>query len=158
MGSVCDTIIGMCAPSARCAITEHGLRCTPQREAVFDALRQAHDHPTADELFARVEGVSKATVYNALEAFRGVGLAQAISVQGGVTRWDPKVGPHVHMRHAGSDAVSDLPDSVAAPLLSGLTTERLQTVAEAMGVTIDAVQVSLLVHDDSAAAGGDDAS
>jgi len=114
---------------------------------VFDALQQAHDHPTADELHVRVEGVSKATVYNALEAFRGVGLAQAISVQGGVTRWDPKVGPHVHMRHVGSDAVSDLPDRVAAPLLSGLTAEHLRSVAEAMGVTIDAVQVSLLVHD-----------
>lgn len=144
---MCDTIIGMCDPTARCAITEHGLRCTPQREAVFDALQQAHDHPTADELHVRVEGVSKATVYNALEAFRSVGLAQAISVQGGVTRWDPKVGPHVHMRHIGSDAVSDLPDRVAAPLLSGLTAEHLRSVAEAMGVTIDAVQVSLLVHD-----------
>ena len=152
---MCDTIIGMCAPSARCAITEHGLRCTPQREAVFDALQQAHDHPTADELHARVEGVSKATVYNTLEAFRGVGLAQAISVQGGVMRWDPRVGPHVHLRHAGSDAVSDLPDSVAAPLLSGLTPEHLQSVAEAMGVSIDAVQVSLLVHDDETTASRD---
>ena len=148
----------MCDLTARCAITEYGLRCTLQREAVFDALQQAHDHPTADELHARVDGVSKATVYNALEAFRGVGLAQAISVQGGVTRWDPKVAPHVHMRHAGSDAVSDLPDSVAAPLLSGLTPEHLQSVAEAMGVSIDAVQVSLLVHDEETPASGNSGS
>jgi len=147
MLSMADIIIGMCAPDARCTITDRGLRCTSQREAVFDALRQAHDHPTADELHRRVQGVSKATVYNALEAFRAVGLAQAISVPGGVTRWDAKTGPHVHMRHVTSDAVADLPDDVAAPLLQGMTPQAIRAVEQAVGMSIDAVQVSLLVRD-----------
>ena len=51
-----------------------------------------------------------------------------------------------------------LPDAVAAPLLSGLTAEHLQSVAEAMGVSIDAVQVSLLVHDEETPASGNSGS
>lgn len=113
---------------------------------MLHALQQAKDHPTAETLHGRLEGVSLATVYNALQAFRQVGLAQAISVPGGRTRWDPEVGPHVHVRAIDSDEIADLPDAVAAPLLDGLTPDKLAHVEEALGVRIDAVQISLLVH------------
>ena len=141
----CDTIIGMCDPLTRCTITDRGLRCTAQREAVLHALQQAKDHPTAEMLHGRLEGVSLATVYNALQVFRRVGLAQAVSIPGGMTRWDGDVGPHVHLMAIDSDEVRDLPDAVAAPLLDGLTPEKLAQVADTLGVCIDQVQISLLV-------------
>ncbi|MBC8040288.1 MAG: transcriptional repressor, partial [Opitutaceae bacterium] len=48
-------------------LADSGLRNTPQREVVYDALLKKRDHPTADEVFARVKpqlpGISLATVY-----------------------------------------------------------------------------------------------
>ena len=36
-------------------LADSGLRSTPQREVVYHALMRKQDHPTADELFARVK-------------------------------------------------------------------------------------------------------
>ncbi len=108
---------------------------------------QASDHPTADTLHSRVCGVSKATVYNALEAFARVGLAQAIPGPGGVTRWDAVTGPHVHVRHIDDDRVEDLPDPLATQVLAGMTPEVIDHIEASLGVHVDAVQVSLLVRE-----------
>ena len=49
-------------------LADSGLRSTPQREVVYDVLLRKRDHPTADEVFARVKSglptISLATVYN----------------------------------------------------------------------------------------------
>jgi Fur family ferric uptake transcriptional regulator len=53
---------------------KHQVRCTMQRCAIYDALRHASSHPTADELYHMAgrrsgEGtpLSRATVYNTLD-------------------------------------------------------------------------------------------
>ncbi|HTQ32102.1 MAG TPA: transcriptional repressor, partial [Opitutaceae bacterium] len=52
-------------------LADSGLRATPQRELVYNVLIKWRDHPTADEVFARVKTelptTSLATVYNCLE-------------------------------------------------------------------------------------------
>lgn len=138
----------MCESPTRCTITDLGLRCTGQREAVLGALRQATDHPTAEELHDRLEGVSLATVYNALAAFQRVGLAQAISVSSSVTRWDGAMALHVHARRDGADIVEDVPDDLASPLLAPFTSTQLAAIGARMGGRVTGVQIKVLLADE----------
>ena len=59
-----------------------GFRFTSQRHCVYDALLQKRDHPTADEVFARSRRamleISKATVYNCLDALVQCGLVRQV--------------------------------------------------------------------------------
>ena len=76
-------------PSTSCADTDlrelfraHGLRCTRQRERIYEALASSTSHPTAEELHLAVRdadgGLSLATVYNTLEAFTERGLCRRV--------------------------------------------------------------------------------
>ena len=58
---------------------QHGLRATPQRQIVFDALSsRSGAHLTADAIYARVRrktaGIDRATVYRTLYFLRDLGL------------------------------------------------------------------------------------
>lgn len=58
---------------------QHGLRATPQRQIVYDALSgRAGAHLTADAIYARVRrkkaGIDRATVYRTLYFLRDLGL------------------------------------------------------------------------------------
>ena len=139
----------MCESPTRCTITDHGLRCTSQREAVLSTLCRASDHPTAEALHERLDGVSLATVYNALSAFQKVGLAHAIAVAGGLTRWDGSTSLHIHVRRSGTDTVEDLPADLAKPLLAALTPERLAAIGRRMGGRVGGVQIKVLLADDA---------
>ena len=110
----------------------HGLRCTRQRVAIYEALCAARTHPTADELHRRVgerlKGVSLATVYNTLDAFCSAGLVQKLPGAGsnGSSRFDANPDNHVHLRCHRSGTVSDLPDDIGRRLLEKIPREVLE--------------------------------
>jgi len=58
-------------------ISQKGFRFTAQRREVYDALLLKRDHPTAVDVFLRVQkklpGISLATVYNCLETLAEAG-------------------------------------------------------------------------------------
>ena len=77
-----------------------GLRLTPQRQQVYDVLRQKRDHPTAEEVFIRAKKampeISHATVYNCLDALVKSGMARQVTVERGATRFCPNMMEHGH--------------------------------------------------------------
>src|SRR5690348_1249772 len=85
------------------AVTEmaaqRGLKMTPQRRAIIDYLRNALNHPTADEVLSEVNRrfpmTSRATVYNTLNWLTEAGLVQAV-YRDGMVRFDPKTDHHHH--------------------------------------------------------------
>ncbi|HVS54467.1 MAG TPA: transcriptional repressor [Opitutaceae bacterium] len=89
-----------------------GLRSTPQREVVYNVLLQKRDHPTADELFARVKTarptISLATVYNCLEALVQCRLVRAVNFERGPTRYCPNLKPHAHFHDEKTGATHDI--------------------------------------------------
>ena len=93
-------------------LADRGLRATPQREVVFQVLLEKRDHPTADEVFARVKGVmpsiSLATVYNCLEAMVECELVRAVNFERGPTRYCPNLRPHAHFHDEASGATLDV--------------------------------------------------
>ena len=80
---------------------ERGLRITPQRMAVYQALAEDPSHPSADRLFEtlkpRLPALSLMTVYRILESFENAGVVRRVSTTGGVSRFDANVAPHQHL-------------------------------------------------------------
>jgi Fur family transcriptional regulator, peroxide stress response regulator len=95
-----------------------GLRSTPQREVVYSMLLEKRDHPTADEVYARVRaelpGISLATVYNCLEALVQCRAVRAVNFERGPTRYCPNLKPHAHFHdeYSGQTHDVDLPPDV----------------------------------------------
>lgn len=130
---------------------KHGLRCTRQRKAVYEALAAARTHPTADELHQRVSkdlgGVSLATVYNTLEAFSQAGIVQKLPGAGenGSARYDALNGePHLHVRCRKTGVLDDVPTELSRAILSHLPPQTLRDIERRLGFKIDQVQIELL--------------
>ena len=125
-----------------------GLRSTPQRRAVYDALYATTSHPTADELFRQVRqsmpGISLATVYNCLEAFCRAGLAMKLPGNGAAVRYDARVDNHLHMCCEKSGAVRDVPDNLGSRLLDHLPPDVLERIETDLGFKVRQVQIELV--------------
>lgn len=110
-----------------------GLRLTPQRRAVIDALVGDASHPTADEvasrLAERVPGISLSTVYKVLHELSELGLVRELAMQG-ATRFDPAEEDHIHVSCGRCGAVHDAP----------LQTETYESITAAVCVIGDDVR------------------
>lgn len=75
-------------------------RRTPQLDAVFEIVRAASDHPTADTVYARVRrvmpAVSLGTVYRNLQKLAAERRVRALHMRDRVTRYDGMVADHDH--------------------------------------------------------------
>jgi Fur family peroxide stress response transcriptional regulator len=82
------------------ACREHGLRVTPQRQAIHDLLAGSREHPSADEVFHRVREhyphISYDTVNRTLLTFARIGLVNMVESPGGPRRFDPDIDRHHH--------------------------------------------------------------
>ena len=97
----------------RLALERAGWRFTRQRAEVFACLRSVDSHPTAEQVFAAVRqhipNISLATVYKALEALCGAGLAARLADEaGGPVRYDGRPEAHYHLRCERTGQVRDL--------------------------------------------------
>jgi Fe2+ or Zn2+ uptake regulation protein len=94
------------------AFRASGLKVTPQRQAVFRALHEATDHPTAEAVYARVSGempaISLRTVYQVLNDLAAMGEVVALDLGTGATRFDPTPDEHHHVVCTACGAVRDL--------------------------------------------------
>lgn len=107
-------------------LANSGLRATPQREIIYGVLLKKRDHPTADEVYARVRtdmpGISLATVYNCLETLVQCDLVRAVNFERGPTRYCPNLRPHAHFHdeQSGSTHDIDLPAEILEKVRSVL--------------------------------------
>ncbi len=94
------------------AFRASGLKITPQRQAVFRALHDATDHPTAEAVHARVSeampSISLRTVYQVLNDLAAMGEVTALDLGTGATRFDPTGSEHHHLVCTSCGAVRDL--------------------------------------------------
>ena len=116
-----------------------GLKMTPQRIAIVRLFAADESHPTAQDLFERLQpdfpSMSFATVYNTLDALTSAGLARTLRL-GGAARFDPNVDPHHHAVCDACGAIVDLP--VAS--IDATTAERSQLRARADGFAVRTVE------------------
>ena len=130
---------------------KHGLRCTRQRVALYEALYDATSHPTADELYRSLSGqvpaMSLATVYNTLEAFCDAGLAQKMPGAGvnGSARYDAERGDeHLHVRCRVTGKMADVPEELSKEILNSIPQHLLSKIEEKLGYAVDQIHIELV--------------
>jgi Fur family transcriptional regulator, peroxide stress response regulator len=91
---------------------ESGLPVTMQRRAVFEAILEREDHPTADQVYeavhARSPQISRMTVYRILGNLIWLGLVAKTCHPGSTARFDPKIRQHHHLVCLDCDRIIDL--------------------------------------------------
>jgi Fur family peroxide stress response transcriptional regulator len=117
-------------------LASSGLRATDQRKLIFDVLLKKRDHPTADEVFARVKSemptISLATVYNGLETLVQCNLVRAVNFEREPTRYCPNLRPHAHFHDDATGATHDIDlppsliDRIKAVLPPGYAAESVE--------------------------------
>lgn len=124
------------------------LRCTTQRVALFDTLRECKSHPTAEELFRMVkpgmESLSLATVYNTLDALCEAGLAQKLPTPNGTCRYDANTSEHLHIRIRDTGEIRDVPEELSQRLMDQVSRSVLDDIGREMDVTIDSISIQLI--------------
>lgn len=91
----------------------HGVQPSAQRVAVADYVLHTEEHPSADQVFARVRSgfpmISRATVYNTLGLFVERGLLQQLVLTEGRVVFDPKTERHHHFIDETTGEIHDIP-------------------------------------------------
>jgi Fur family peroxide stress response transcriptional regulator len=119
-----------------------GMTPTIQRVAVLEYLESTNSHPTADQVLSAIRekypSLSRATVYNTLEALTKAGAILKLSIDTPAARYDADLEPHGHFRCrlCGKLEDIDLPDiSCLEEKVSG---HRVETIhAYAYGICSD---------------------
>ena len=102
-------------------LREKGLRLTPQRELVLQAVRDL-GHATPEEVATRIHlthpGINLSTVYRNLETLENVGLVQHTHLgHGGATYHAAEELTHLHLVCSICGSVGDAPIEAAAPFV-----------------------------------------
>ena len=94
-------------------LRNHDIQPTPQRLAVAMFVLRADDHPTAEEVWARVRAdcrsISRATVYNTLNLLVDKGLLRQQRLKGGTSVYDRNVESHHHFIDDETGDIYDIP-------------------------------------------------
>ncbi len=100
-------------------ISDLGL--TKQREVVLQVIRDASEHPTANEVFEEskrlLPTISFATVYNSLRYLKDAGHIAEIQFGNGATRFDRKLTRHDHALCVKCGKLVDMELEIPAELI-----------------------------------------
>ncbi len=94
-------------------LLSHGIQPSAQRVAVASYVLETEDHPSADQVWAKVRNrfpmISRATVYNTLNLFVEKQLLRELILAEGKVVFDPKLDAHHHFVDDESGAILDIP-------------------------------------------------
>ena len=92
-------------------LSEHGMRITPQRLAVVEALFSLRSHPTVEEVASIVHktqpNVATGTIYHILETLVKRGMVMKVKTESDVMRYDIFLDPHHHIYCADCSSIED---------------------------------------------------
>jgi Fur family peroxide stress response transcriptional regulator len=95
-------------------LSEKGLRVTPQRIAILNAIIKLNSHPTAEKIIEYIKknhpNISMGTVYKVLDSFVEKNLLKKVKTEDGIMRYDPSQSNHHHLYCKESDRIEDYED------------------------------------------------
>lgn len=95
-------------------ISEAGLKVTPQRIAILEALVELANHPTVDEIINHIKehhpSIATGTVYKTLETMKDKGLIMKVITDKQVMRYDAVLDRHHHLYSSESGRIEDYRD------------------------------------------------
>jgi Fur family peroxide stress response transcriptional regulator len=103
-------------------LTKHGLKITPQRIAVLDAMKEINGHPTAETVVEHIRknypNIAVGTVYKTLETFIEKGLIKKVKTDRDIMRYELTSSSHHHLYCVDSDRIEDFVDDELSQLLT----------------------------------------
>jgi Fur family transcriptional regulator, peroxide stress response regulator len=102
-------------------LVEKGLKVTPQRMAIFEAIIMLNNHPTAENIVDYIRknhpNIAVATVYKVLDALVENQLIKKVTTEKDVMRYDAIIESHHHIYCSDSDRIEDYFDDDLNELL-----------------------------------------
>jgi Fur family peroxide stress response transcriptional regulator len=99
----------------RTRLRERGLRVTPQRLAVFEAVDRLHNHPTAEEVIQLIRkkypDIALGTVYKTLDTLAEKDILRRVKTDNGLLRYDAVMDNHHHIYCTASGRIEDYYDT-----------------------------------------------
>lgn len=92
-------------------LIEKGLKVTPQRIAILEAVLKLNNHPSADNIVEYIRknhpNIAIATVYKVLDTLMQNNLIIKVKTERDLKRYDGLVESHHHLYSSGSDRIAD---------------------------------------------------
>jgi len=96
------------------ALKNCGLKVTPQRIAVLDAVINLKNHPTAEKVIEFIKqnhpNIATGTVYKTLETFVKHDIIKKVKTDNDIMRYDAVHEKHHHLYCSESDRIEDFYD------------------------------------------------
>ena len=96
------------------SLVEKGLKVTPQRIAVYEAVVKLNNHPTAESIIRYIKktypNIATATVYKVLDALTENGLVKRVKTEKDIMRYDAILESHHHLYCIETDRIEDYND------------------------------------------------
>jgi Fur family peroxide stress response transcriptional regulator len=109
-------------------LVEKGLKVTPQRIAILEAITTLKNHPTAENIIEYIRknhpNIATGTVYKVLDALVDHELIKKVKTDRDVMRYDAFLDPHHHLYCMESDRIEDYIDDELNSLLENYFTRK----------------------------------
>jgi len=96
-------------------LIEKGLKVTPQRIAILEAIIKLNNHPTAENIIDYIRNnhpnISTATVYKVVDALISNKIISKVKTERDVMRYDAVMESHHHLYCSESDRIEDYKDT-----------------------------------------------
>ena len=102
-------------------LAEKGMKITPQRMAILEAIYELSNHPTADNIIEFIRqthpNIAIGTVYKVLETLVENGLIKKVTTDRDYMRYDGILESHHHLYCSTCDLIEDYHDKELDDLL-----------------------------------------
>lgn len=102
-------------------LVEKGLKVTPQRIAILEAIYNLNNHPTAENIIEYIKeihpNIATGTVYKVLGALVDNKLVKKVKTEKDIMRYDGIMENHHHLYCMKSDLIKDYEDEELDDLL-----------------------------------------
>lgn len=105
----------------RDTFTEKGLKITPQRIAILEAIYKLDNHPTVEDILIHIRknnpNIATGTVYKVLDTLVENAIIKRVKTDKDIMRYDGMVEKHHHLYCSTCDLIEDYVDEELDELL-----------------------------------------
>ena len=103
-------------------LQEKGLKVTPQRVAIYEAIVKLKNHPTAENVIEYIKvnhpNIAVGTVYKVLDSLVENELLKKVKTEKDIMRYDAVLSNHHHLYCAETDRIEDYEDEKLNTLIN----------------------------------------
>ena len=103
-------------------LKEKGLKVTPQRVAIYEAIVKSKNHPTAENVIEYIKAnhpnISVGTVYKVLDSLVENSLLKKVKTEKDIMRYDAVLSNHHHLYCSETDRIEDYDDEKLNKLIN----------------------------------------